>query len=271
MMTSEQRRAEWAARVERYAENAVVKNQPFAAAMVEWIAPPAGSHVLDIATGPGVVAVEAARRVGAGGSVLATDFLPDWEPYVMQAAAAAGVTNVRFATMPAEALLLPDASFDVVLCQFGLMFVPEPDRALREMFRVLRPGGRLGVAVWSVPGKVGIFLVPTIIGRALPLPTGSPSPMSMGEPGLIARLLTEAGFRDVRAQAVTRLHDITDPEAEWRSWADDQASPIGRALADAPAHDRQRLYDEAMAELEQFREGDRLRVPSEAIFATGTR
>src|SRR5687767_9982672 len=96
-MMSEQRRAEWTDRVASYAESARLKNQPFAEALIEVMAPPAGARVLDVATGPGIVAVLAAKHVGPTGSVLATDFAPEWEPHVFGAAAEAGVSNVRFA------------------------------------------------------------------------------------------------------------------------------------------------------------------------------
>ena len=130
-MASERRRLEWTERMERYALRAVPRLKPFAAAMVTLLPPPHAGRILDVATGTGLVAVEAAKRIGPDGTVLATDFLSAWEPYVRKTASEAGVTNITFAAMPAEALDLPDASFDMVYCQFGLMFMPEPVRALR--------------------------------------------------------------------------------------------------------------------------------------------
>jgi SAM-dependent methyltransferase len=270
---SEQERAAWAERVEGYAREAAAKNRPFAEALVDMVSPRSGDRVLDVATGPGIVAVEAARRVGPQGSVLATDFIPDWEPYVTDAARAAGVTNVAFAVMPAEALDLPDQSQDVVLCQFGLMFVPDPLRALREMRRVLRRGGKLGIAVWSVPEKVGLFLVPRIIGAALPPPAGAPppSPMSMGAPGLVEGLVEEAGYRDVVIERQTRWHEIANAEDEWRRWSEDTASPTARGLATLPKTKQQMLKSEAIAALEALRDGEVIRVPSEAILVMATR
>jgi SAM-dependent methyltransferase len=210
--------------------------------------------------------------VGPHGSVLAADFLPAWEQYVYKTAIEAGVTNVTFAAMPAEALDLPDASFDVVYCQFGLMFVPDPVHALREMQRVLRPGGRLGVVVWSVPEKVGIFLIPRIVAPALPPVSGEapPSPMSMGEPGLIEGLVAEAGFLDVVTDHVTISHKIEDPESAWRMWSEDLSTPAGAGLASLSAVERQRLHDEVIAALESFRDGDNVLVPSEAIVVTAS-
>ncbi|MGH2614971.1 MAG: class I SAM-dependent methyltransferase [Thermomicrobiales bacterium] len=272
-MVSERRRAEWTERVERFARDAAPRTRPFAEALVALVPPPVGGRVLDVATGTGLVAVEAAKRVGPEGSVLATDFLPEWAPHVAATAADAGVTNVRFAVMGAEALDVPDASFDRVYCQFGLMFVPEPVVALREMLRVLRPGGWLGVAVWSVPDKVGLFLIPRMVGPALPPPPGEPppSPMSMGAPGLVAGLVAEAGFRDVDAQTVTRVHEFADPEAEWQRWSADLSTPDGGGLAGLPLSERRRLHDEVMAAFAPFRDGAVVRVPSEAIVVTATR
>ena len=229
--------------------------------------------MLDVATGTGLVAVEAARRVGQRGAVLATDFLPAWEPFVRATASAARVTNVTFASMPAEALALPDASFDIAYCQFGLMFVPEPIRALREMRRVLRPGGRIGIAVWSVPEKVGLFLIPRIVAPALPPTTGEapPSPMSMGAPGLIEDMVAEAGFCDVVRRSVTIFHDIADPEIEWQQWRENFAMPDGGGLERLPAHVQQQLHDDVIAAFMSFQDGDTIRVPSEAILVTASR
>jgi hypothetical protein len=77
---------EWAARAASYAAYAVPKNRPFAQRLVQLVHPVAEEHVLDIATGPGVVAIEAARAMGGKGTVLATDFAPEWEPFVHDAA-----------------------------------------------------------------------------------------------------------------------------------------------------------------------------------------
>jgi SAM-dependent methyltransferase len=205
--------------------------------------------------------------------VLATDFLPGWEPYVRRTASEAGVSNIDFTAMPAEALELPDASFDVVYCQFGLMFVPEPLKALQEMRRVLRPGGQIGITVWSVPEKVGLFLVPRIVGPALPPVVGEvpPSPMGMGAPGLIEGLVAEAGFRLIVTHHVTRFHEIADPEIEWRAWCEDFTMPDGGGLANLLEGEQQRLHDEVITSLERFRDGDMVRIPSEAIMVTATR
>jgi SAM-dependent methyltransferase len=273
LTASERRRAEWTDRVERYARDAAPVMRPFAEALVALAALPRGGRVLDVATGTGIVAVAAARAVGPEGSVLASDFLAAWEPHVAATAAEAGVANLEFAVMPAENLALPDAAFDAVLCHCGLMFVPQPGEALLEMRRVLRPGGKLGIAVWSVPEKVGIFLVPRIVGPTLPPSPGQapPSPMSMGEPGLIERLVAEAGFRAIAVERVTRVQEIADPEREWQRWSEDLSTPLGEGLAGLPRREQRRLHDEAIAALEAYRDGDVVRVPSEAIMVTAVR
>jgi SAM-dependent methyltransferase len=182
------------------------------------------------------------------------------------------VENVRFATMPAEALDVADESFDVVYCQFGLMFVPDPVAALRDMRRALRPGGRLGVAVWSTLEKVGIFLVSRIVSPALPQEGEPPaSPLGMAAPGLLEGLVSEAGFRDSDVQLVTRHYDIADPEAEWQRWSADPISPISRGLHELPESERERLRGEVIAAFESFRVGEVIRVPSEAIVVTASR
>ncbi|MFN8594463.1 MAG: methyltransferase domain-containing protein [Thermomicrobiales bacterium] len=271
--SDEQRRTEWAERVEYYAREAVDKTRPFAEALVALVDPAPGARVLDIATGPGVVAVAAARSVGPAGSVLATDLVPEWESYVASAAREAGVANVTFAEMPANHLALPDESFDVALCQFGLMFVSDALAALGEMRRVLRPGGVVGVTVWSVPEKVGIFSMSRILGAALPPPPGepAPSPTSMGEPGLIEGLVAAAGFQDLVVERITRYATMPSPEEAWRQWSESPGNPAARGLASLSPPERERIRDEIIAVLEPFRDGDGVSVPSEAILVKATK
>lgn len=272
-LTTEQHQADWASRVEYYAREAVDKTRPFAEALVAFVDPPPGARVLDVATGPGVVAIEAAKRVGLAGVVVAADFIPHWEPHVAAAAQAAGAGNVEFKTMPAEALAFASDSFDVVLCQFGLMFIPDPARALGEMHRVLRPGGALGVAVWSVAERVGLFLMSRMLGAALPPPPGEPppSPTSMGEPGLIERLVADAGFTRVTVERVTRAFDVADAETAWREWSETPGSPMAGGLASLSGAERDRLRRDVIAALEQYRQGDLLSIPSEAILVKGVK
>lgn len=263
----------WATRTASFARDGAPKTQHFAAALVDLVSPQPGAHVLDIATGTGVVAIEAARRVGPNGSVIASDYVAEWEPYVADSAIAAGVANVTFEVMSAEALALPDATFDAVLCQFGLMFVPDKLLALREMHRVLKPGGTLGLAVWSVAERVGIFTVAGIIGAALPPTPGPPpaSPLSLGEPGLIERLVTEAGFNNVVAQPFTLSFDVPSAEAEWERWTSDLTNPMTARVQELPAEERDALRQRVIAALETYRVGDVLRISSESIFVTAQR
>jgi len=107
-----------------------------------------GERVLDVACGTGLVTLPAAEAVGPRGSVLGTDISEEMVRSLENAAKTRGFTHVTARRMDAERLELADAAFDVVLCALGLMYVPDPLQALREVRRVLRPGGRL---VFSEP------------------------------------------------------------------------------------------------------------------------
>lgn len=271
----ERMRRDWGVRARYYAEHAAPKNRPFAELLVGLTRPAPGERVLDVATGPGVVAIEAARAVGPAGRVEATDLAPEWGEILAERAAEAGVGWIEFRAMGAEELALADASFDVALCQFGLMFVPDPVRALREMRRVLRPGGRLGVAVWSTPDKVAHFLVTRIVMAAAPAPAAGaervPSPLDLGEPGLIERHVASAGFGGVAVERHTREHVVPDAEEEWRRRLEEPASPVGRVLDALAPEARRRVHDEAITALEGYRREGEIRLPSEAIVVTAVR
>ena len=270
---TEASRQMWVSRVATFAREGAQNTRYYAAALVDLVAPGEGANVLDIATGTGVVAVAAAQRVGPAGKVVATDFVAEWAPYVAETAAEAGVANVAFEVMSADALALPDDAFDAVFCQFGLMFVPDKVLALREMHRVLKPGGALGLAVWSVAERVGIFTVAGMVGAALPPTPGPPppSPLSLGEPGLVERLVSEAGFREVAVQPFTYAYDVPSAEAEWTRWTSDPGNPLTGRLGALPADEREALRQRVLAALEAKRVGEVIRISSEAIFVTARR
>lgn len=120
----------------------------FGQRLVELAELKSGIRVLDVATGPGIVAFPAAERVGAQGYVLGIDLSQGMIDTAEQERDARGVQNVEFRVMDAENLDLPDNSFDTILCGFGMMLFDEP-RPCAEFFRVLKPGGSVALSTWG--------------------------------------------------------------------------------------------------------------------------
>jgi O-methyltransferase / aklanonic acid methyltransferase len=121
----------------------------FGARLVERMVIAPGAHVLDIGTGKGAVLIPAAQRVGSAGKVIGIDLSGSMLAEAEQAGRATGLTNFQTRKMDAERLDFVDASFDVVTCAFSLFFFPAMDAALREIRRVLKPGGRIGISLWG--------------------------------------------------------------------------------------------------------------------------
>jgi SAM-dependent methyltransferase len=114
-----------------------------------------GERVLDVACGTGIITLDAAARVSPGGAVVGVDLSGRMIDLARRRATLGRPANVSFERMDAETLELPDNSFDVALCSLGLMYMPSPERALLEMRRILRPGGRLVLAVWGQRSRCG--------------------------------------------------------------------------------------------------------------------
>jgi ubiquinone/menaquinone biosynthesis C-methylase UbiE len=136
-----------------------------------------GQRVLDIASGAGEPALSAAERLAPGGYVLATDLSEKFLAFAQQIAEERHLQNFETRVMDGENLELADASFEAVLCRFGLMYMPDRHRALTEWRRVLRPEGHVAVAVLSTPDKNGCGAVPlAIIRQRTQLSTASARP-----------------------------------------------------------------------------------------------
>ena len=144
-----------------------------------------GDRVLDVAAGNGNATLAAARRFAR---VTSTDYVPALLERGRLRAEAEGL-DVTFDVADAEALPYPDDSFDVVLSTFGVMFAPDHQRAARQMLRVCRPGGRIGLASWTPAGFVGEML--RTVGRHVPPIPGVASPALWGKPDHLATLFPQ--------------------------------------------------------------------------------
>lgn len=162
---------------------------PVAGQLVKFAGIRAGEAVLDVGTGTGVVAITAAR---AGARVSALDLTPELLLQAHQNAQIAQHTDIVWTEGDAEQLPYPDASFDVVLSQFGHIFAPRPEVAIAEMRRVLKPGGRVAFATWPPEHLVGRMFA-FIARNSPPLPAGVAPPPQWGNPAIVSERL-EARF-----------------------------------------------------------------------------
>ena len=158
---------------------------PVAGQLVKFAGVSAGENVLDVATGTGVVAITAAR---AGARVNGLDLTPALLEQARENARIAQLPEIVWTEGDAEDLPYPDATFDVVLSEFGHMFAPRPEIAVKEMRRVLKPGGRIALATWPPEHLVGRMFA--FIGRHTPPPPpGASPPPQWGNPAIIAERL----------------------------------------------------------------------------------
>ncbi len=159
----------------------------------------AGERVLDVAAGNGNATLAAARRFA---DVTSTDYVPALLDKGAKRAAAEAL-EVKFQVADAEELPFDDESFDVVLSTFGAMFTPDHTRTAREMLRVVRSGGRIGLANWTPEGFIGQLF--KIVGTYLPPPAGLKSPALWGtEPHIVALF----GAQAVDIKAVRKIFNF---------------------------------------------------------------
>jgi SAM-dependent methyltransferase len=234
-----------------------------------------GSRVLDVAAGAGDQTLQAAARVGPGGSVLATDLSAAILAFAASEARSAGHTNVATRAMDGEHLDLPDASFDVVMSRVGLIDFPDQQQALREMRRVLVPGGRVAAIVYGPADKNGFFSVPVSIIRRLanlgpPLP-GQPGPFSLGSPGVAEEALRRAGFRDVRAETCSAPLRMKSA-GECLRFERESFGALHQMLSSLDPAGREAAWEEVAAALRQFEESDgAFAGPCELVVVVGTK
>ena len=229
-----------------------------------------GARVLDIAAGSGGQTIEAARRAGASGAVLATDISSNILAHAEAAARAAGLANVATRVMDGEQLEVEAGAFDAAISRLGLMYLPDKGSALAEARAALRPGGRYAALVFAEADRNRFFSVPISIIRSraeLPPPApGMPGPFSAAG---LQELLESAGFSEVvvhRVEAPLRLADA----AECARLERDSFGALHQMLAGLDDAAREETWAEIGRALQEFEGPSGFTGPCELLVGAGT-
>jgi SAM-dependent methyltransferase len=207
----------------------------------------AGERVLDVAAGNGNATLAAARRFA---QVTSTDYVAHLLDKGRQRAAAEGL-KVAFQVADAEQLPFADHAFDVVLSTFGAMFTPQHHRPADEMLRVVRSGGRIGLANWTPEGFIGELF--RVIGAYLPPPAGLKSPALWGTETHIVELF---GRRAADIQCLRRDFNFRYASPEhWLQVFRDYYGPTHKAFGALDAAQQQRLAADILALLARRNRG----------------
>jgi len=225
----------------------------------------AGEKVLDVASGNGNASLAAARRFA---DVTSTDYVPSLLEQGRRRAEADSLP-ISFEVADAEALPFEDGTFDVALSTFGVMFAPDQERAASELLRVVKPGGRIGLASWTPEGFIGRLF--ELVGSFVPPPTGLRSPMSWGTETRLVELLGPgaAGIRTERKMCMFRYASAE----HWVDFFRAYYGPMHKAFA-ALDDSRQRAFHVALSALAREwnrSERESLVVPGEYLEAVITK
>jgi ubiquinone/menaquinone biosynthesis C-methylase UbiE len=228
-----------------------------------------GEKVVETACGTGLVTIPIARAVGPSGLVEATDLAGRMIDILDERCAEAGVADrVNGTRMDAEKLDFDDATFDVAVCALGLMYAPDPRKAVEEMYRVLKAGGRAVAAVWGERrncGWEGVFhVVDSRVNTEV-----CPMFFLLGGEGTLARDFERAGFTDIREERIsTTLEYANDEEALVAAFA---GGPVAMAYDRFDEATRDSAHDEYLGTIASYCHGEGYRVPGEFVVVAGVR
>jgi SAM-dependent methyltransferase len=242
--------------------------------LVDAVAPTPGERLLELAAGMGETGFMAAPALLPGGMLICSDRAEAMLAGARARAQELGLPNVEFKTLDGEWIDLPVADVDAVVCRWGYMLMDDPAAALRETRRVLRPEGRLALATWdrldrnpwaAEPGEV-------LRRRGLtgPQPADGPGPFALHDPAALTEMLHDAGFGEVRIDAV----DLTEAHRDFDSYFSTRLD-LSRSFHDAVMSQSQAIIDEVRAELAErlapyTAPGGALAIPGRSLVASAT-
>ena len=247
---------------------------PVTEIMLDMARAAAGQRILDVAAGAGGQTLLAAKRVGPGGRVLATDIAPNILRYTVEAAKRAGYHNVETQVLDGEQLEVEPGAFDIVMSRVGLIYFPDQHKALLGMHRALKPGGRVAAIVYSTAEHNGFFSIPvSIIRRRAQLPPplpGQPGPFSLGGAGALEAAYTKAGFKDIKIKVVPAPLAMVSA-SECVRFEKESFGALHQMLSGLDQAGKEAAWEEITRELGRFQTPTGFIGPCEMVVGVGTK
>jgi SAM-dependent methyltransferase len=238
-----------------------------------------GQAVLDVATGGGEPALTIAKIVGSAGKVVGVDLSSEMLQIAKQRAASEGLTNVVFEVVEDESLsMFQDNAFDSVVCRNGLMFMPDPVKALKAFLRVLKPRGKASVTVWGSPDKAPVMSIVTkIVSKYVP-EMKPPPPGTLGGPfsipsvDMLRGYFSKAGFSNFGATVTEATGVQTDTVEQFWQGMSEVVGFLVILLSKLPDEKRQAIRNDVIQSLHNmFPSGGPVKFTGELILGTGTK
>lgn len=227
---------------------------------------PKGEKVLDISCGTGLVTFPVAEAVGPKGSVTALDLSEGMIDKATSLADKDGVSNVSFQRMDAEELDLPDDSVDVAINSLGLMYYPDPDKAIDEMYRVIKPEGRALALVWGRRKECGWTDIFPIVDRRVETDV-CPLFFQLGTGETLQKTFKKAGFTDIDSERFDlKLHFDSDEQAVIAAF---QGGAVALAYRKFDEQTKEEVHQEYLDSIKQYRNGEGYEVPGEFVVVKG--
>jgi ubiquinone/menaquinone biosynthesis C-methylase UbiE len=259
--------------------------------MFKWMAPVSdqliksagisvGQTVLDVATGTGQPALTIAKIVGQNGKVIGVDLSPEMIEVAKEEAAYLGLTNtVDFQVVKDESLsMFSDNAFDSVVCRNGLMFMPDPVKALKAFLRVLKPGGKASVTVWSSPDKSPVMgAVMNVVSTHVPdmkqsLPGTPGGPFSIPSVDMLRDYFLKSGFSNSNAEKIEVTVAQTDTAEQFWQAMTEVTGFLVILLSKLPDEKKLAIKNDVIDSLRKiFPFGGPVKFTGELILGTGTK
>lgn len=238
-----------------------------------------GQTVLDVATGTGEPALTIAKIVGRAGKVVGVDLSPEMLQTAKQRASSEGLTNVLFQVVEDEGLsMFQDNTFDSVVCRNGLMFMPDPVKALRAFLRVLKPGGKASVTVWGSPDKAPVMsIVMKTVSKHVPdmkppAPGTPGGPFSIPSIDMLRGFFSRAGFSDFSATTTEATGVQTYNVEEFWQGITEVVGFLVILLSRLPEEKKQAIKNDVIQSLRNmFPSGEAVKFTGELILGTGAK